>query len=57
MTLDSFYEFNLCDAVVAVPDSELGNGTVTRLLLAEEADSIEGTHQEVAFFAAVREFY
>ena len=57
VTLDSIYEFNFCDAAVAVPDSELGIGTATRLLLEEEVDSIEGTHQEVAFFAAVREVY
>ena len=57
VTLDSIYEFNFCDTAVAVPDSELGIGTGARLLLEEEADSIEGTHQEVAFFAAVREFY
>ena len=57
VTLDSIYEFNFCDAAVAVPDSELGIGTATRLLLEEEADSIEGTHQGVAFFAAIREFY
>ena len=56
-TLDSIYEFNFCDAAVVVHDSELGIGTATRLLLEEEADSIEGTHQELAFFAAVREFY
>ena len=43
VTLDSIYEFNFCDAAVAVPDSELGIGTATRLLLEEEADSIEGT--------------
>ena len=41
-TLDSIYEFNFCDAAVAVTDSELGIGTATRLLLEEEADSIEG---------------
>ena len=57
VTLDSIYEFNFCDAAVAVPDSDFGILTATRLLLEEEADSIEGTHQEVAFFAAVWEFY
>ena len=57
VTLDSIHEFNFCDAAVAVPDSELGIGAATRLLLEEEANSIEGTHQEVAFFAAVGEFY
>ena len=56
VTLDSIYELNFCNAAVAVPDSELGIGTATRSLLDAKADSIEGTHQEVAFFAAVREF-
>ena len=57
VTMDSIYEFNFCNGAVAVPDPELAIGTATRLLLEEEADSIEGTGKEVAFFAAVREFY
>ena len=40
-----------------VPNSELGIGTATRLLLEEEADSMEGTQQEAAFFTTVRAFY
>ena len=50
--MDSIYEFNFCDGAVAVPDSELAIGTATRLLLEEEAVSIEGTGKEVALFAA-----
>ena len=40
-----------------VPNSELDIGTATRLLLEEEADSMEGTQQEAAFFTKVRAFY
>ena len=40
-------------------NEELAIGTATRILLEEEADMLlfEGTRQETAFFAGMREFY
>ena len=43
-------EFQVCN-------EELAIGTATRLLLEEEADTLEGTRQEAVFFAGVKEFY
>ena len=54
---DDIDRFDFWDAEMEVPNSELGIGTATRLLLEEEADSMEGTQQEAAFFTTVRAFY
>ena len=45
------------DDEMEVPNAELGIGTATRLLLEEEADSMEGMQQEAAFFTTIRAFY
>ena len=54
---DDINRFDFWDAEMEVPNSELGIGTATRLLLEEEADSMEGMQQEAAFFTTVRAFY
>ena len=43
MSEDDIDRFDFFDAEMEVPNSELGIGTATRLLLEEEADSMEGT--------------
>ena len=52
---DEIPHFDIERPDVEVSDTELAIGTATRLLLIEEADTIEGTHHEVVFFAGVRQ--
>ena len=55
--MEGIAQFDFENPDLEAPDTELAIGTATRLLLMDEADNIEGTHRELSFFSAVRQFY